>query len=150
VSPSPTSPECLRADVPRIVVAFLHPTMRRYICDLIEQGCQCWLATASPEPSALHEVVTSLHPDAIVIEASTFPQCCPDIVDTVPVEHVVVVGPYPDDAKRDAALQAGAGAWIPRDRLATELVHELRRITGQRGCPCGCQDQSSGSGVIGS
>jgi DNA-binding NarL/FixJ family response regulator len=150
VSPSTTSPEHLQADVPRIVVAVLHPTMRRYVCDLIEQGCRCWLATTSPEPSALHEVVTSLHPDAIVIEASTFPQCCPDMADTFPVDHVVVVGPYPDDAYRDAAMQAGAGAWIPRDRLATELVHELRRITGQRDCRCGCQDRISDSGPIGS
>jgi DNA-binding NarL/FixJ family response regulator len=128
--------------VPRIVVAMAHPTMRRYVCDLIEQGCRCWLATAAPESAQLREIVASLHPDAIVLESSQFPACCPDMADTFPVEHVVVIGPYPDDAYRDAALTAGAGAWISRDRLPHDLVHVLHGITGQAGCNCGCEPPS--------
>jgi DNA-binding NarL/FixJ family response regulator len=118
-----------------------HPTMRRYVCDLIERGCRCWLATTIPEPGPLHDVITNLHPDAIVLEAAQFPQCCPAIGDTFPISHIVVIGPYPDDAYRDAAYAAGAGAWIPRDRLPDELVHELHRIIGLTGCDCGCRDQ---------
>lgn len=137
-----TSTEDRAGLVPRVVVAMVHPTMRRYVCDLIEQGCRCWLATSTPDPDRLRDVVASLHPDAIVLESSRFPACCPDMADTFPIEHVVVIGPYPDVAYRDAALAAGAGAWIPRDRLTHDLIHELYRITGHGGCTCGCQDHA--------
>lgn len=138
--PPATTADEHQTDVPRIVVAMNHPTMRRYVCDLIERGCRCWLATATPDPSSLHEVIANLHPDAIVLEASRFPQCCPDIGDTFPIRHIIVIGPYPDDAYRDAAHAAGAGAWIPRDHLSADLVHEVHRITGVAGCNCGCQE----------
>ena len=125
-----------------------HPTMRRYVCDLIEQGCRCWLATSSPEPVQLGHIVATLHPDVVVLESSTFPACCSGTSDVFPVEHVVVVGPYPDDAYRDAALAAGAGAWIPRDGLSNQLIHELLRITGQTDCTCGCQDPAINDAVM--
>jgi DNA-binding NarL/FixJ family response regulator len=138
MSPTTTTDDRLDGRVPRVVVAMSHPTMRRYVCDLIEQSCRCWLATTRPNAAELRDVIASLHPDVIVLEASRFPGCCPNMADTFPVGHVVVIGPYPDDAYRDAALTAGAGAWIPRDRLPNDLISELNRISGEAGCSCGC------------
>lgn len=132
MSPFATIAEHSDARVPRIVVAVSHPTMRRYVCDLIEQGCRCWLATATNEPAQLRNRVATLHPDVIVLEASRFPDCLPDVIDSFPVGRVVVIGPYAND---DARL-AGAGAWISHDRLPTDLVPALHGIVDGSGCSC--------------
>jgi DNA-binding NarL/FixJ family response regulator len=139
VSPTTTTDDRVDALVPRVVVAMVHPTMRRYVCDLIEQGCRCWLATTPPDPAQLTSIVVDLHPDLVLLEASRFPDCWPELADVLGNAHLLVVGPVPDDAYREAALAAGACAWISRDELPSELVNELGRITEKGGCNCGCR-----------
>ena len=126
--------------VPRFVVAVRHPTMRRYLCDLIEQHCRCWLATTSPEPVALRAAMAELQPDALIVEAATLSGATRALAGTT--THVVVIGPTPDDAYRDAALDAGADAWIARDDVATALLPALEHIRCSAGCRCGCHDHT--------
>ncbi|MBI2705524.1 MAG: response regulator transcription factor [Actinobacteria bacterium] len=125
-------------EAPRIVVAVVHPTMRRYICDLIEQGCQCWIATSGPDPDELQQTVLALRPDVVVLEAAQFPASYPRIVEVVPASRIVVIGRYADEAYRDAAMAAGAGDWISRDELSSRLAPVVQRITSHAGCRCGC------------
>lgn len=120
--------------VPRVVVALSHPTMRRYVCDLVERGCRCWIATCAPEPGVLAATVLALDPDVLILEAASFPEASWEAVHDV--RRVVVIGPVHDDAYRDAALAAGADAWLCRDHLRSALATELAGIVG--GCGCGC------------
>lgn len=122
--------------VPRFLVAMRHPTARRYVCDLIEQHCRCWLATAAPGAETLRSALDDLQPDALIVEAPT--------VRDLPCEslrrtwHLIVIGPEADDAYRHQAVQAGADAWIPRDHLGTELIPALQAIPCGSACSCAC------------
>lgn len=126
-------------DVPRIVVAVAHPTMRRYLCDLIEQSCRCWLATTSSDPDELQAALGTLRPDVLVVDHALRPANGQRLQSAFPASQVLVIGPEPDPAYRAAAIGVGAGAWLSRDDLATELVPELARILATCGCGCGCE-----------
>lgn len=117
---------------PRIVVAVAHPTMRRYLCDLIEQNCRCWLATSSPEAKVLDAALANLAPDILVVDDLA---CFGDYQrwTAVPTDRVIVIGPEPDNSYRAAAMDAGVGAWVSRDQVDTELVLQLERMLASYG-----------------
>jgi DNA-binding NarL/FixJ family response regulator len=123
------------ARIPRIVVALAHPTMRRYLCDLIEQGCRCWLATTGPGSEELAETVAALCPDVVVIDTAAF-SARGDATPVLPARQMLVIGSEPDAAYRQSALRAGAGGWVGRDHVATELLPEIRRMLEGSGCEC--------------
>lgn len=112
--------------IPRIVVALSHPTMRRYVCDVIEQGCRCWLATTPPGPEELAATVAALSPDIVVLDSEAFAAPSSSNLGLLS-PHMLVIGPRPDGAYRDVALRAGARGWVSRDRVATDLLPEIRR-----------------------
>lgn len=128
-----------RQDVPRIVVAVAHPTMRRYLCDLIEQRCRCWLATTSSDPDELQAALGTLRPDVLVVDHALRPVNGARRKSAFPAAQVLVIGPEPDPAYRAAAISGGAGAWLSRDDLETELVPALARMLAEGGCGCGCE-----------
>lgn len=128
----------LRQEVPRIVVAVAHPTMRRYLCDLIEQNCRCWLATTSPRDDELIAALARLQPDLLVIDHTPGPVNGQRNRSAIPSARVLVIGPEPDPSYRAKAIDGGAGAWVSRDRLDTELVPQLARMLAECGCECGC------------
>jgi DNA-binding NarL/FixJ family response regulator len=138
VSMSATPVEHAARTVPRYLVAMSHPTTRRYVCDLIEQHCRCWIATTSPEAGPLSNALDDLYPDALIIEAATLTQAAPEIGERA--THIVVIGPQPDPAYSDLAIEAGADAWVARDRLSTELLPALEHIQCDTDCRCGCHD----------
>lgn len=119
---------------PKVLVALAHPTMRRYVCDLIEQGCQCWLATTAPAPG-LAGTIADLSPDAVVTDAAGLSALLRD-GSAISTTHVLVIGPD-DEAYRDAAIGAGAGAWVSQMTAPDALVGELDAML-QR-CTCGCR-----------
>lgn len=122
---------------PKVLVALAHPTLRRYVCDVIEQGCRCWLATTAPGPGMV-DLVAELSPDAVVTDGSGFGMLR-EKGSTIPPAHVLVLGPD-DEAYREAALRAGAGAWVDRGTAPTALVAELDGMLGR--CTCGCRPHS--------
>ncbi len=128
-----------RKDVPRIVVAVAHPTMRRYLCDLIEQSCRCWLATTSSDADELQAALGTLRPDVLVVDHALRPINVHRPQAAFPAAQVLVIGPEPDPAYRAAAIGGGAGAWLSRDDLETELVPELARLLAAGGYGCGCE-----------
>lgn len=138
MSPSAALANTHTRAIPRFLVAMGHPTTRRYVCDLVEQHCRCWIATASPEPALLAAALDDLRPDALIIEAATLNDAAAALTDQV--THIVVIGPQPDTAYRDLALEAGADAWVARDRVATDLVAVLDHIRCDPMCQCGCHD----------
>lgn len=127
-----------RQHVPHVVVAVAHPTMRRYLCDLIEQNCRCWLATTSSDADDLRAALTTLQPDVLVIDHALRPTDDDRRQSAIPAAQVLVIGPEPDPAYRAAAISGGAGAWLSRDDLETELVPEMVRLLAACGCDCGC------------
>jgi len=122
--------------VPRFLVAMRHPTARRYVCDLIEQHCRCWLATTPPKAETLRSALDDLRPDALIVEAPTVQDLPRDLPQRT--WHLIVIGPEADDAYRHQAVRAGADAWISRDHLGTELIPTLQAITCRPVCSCGC------------
>ena len=135
---TPTIPTHTLSDgPPKVLVALAHPTLRRYVCDVIEQGCRCWLATTAPGPGMV-DLVAELGPDAVVTDQSGF-SVLREQGAAIPSTHVLVLGPD-DDAYRDAAMRAGAGAWVDRGTAPAALVAELDGMLGR--CTCGCQRRS--------
>ena len=127
-----------RQEVPRIVVAVAHPTMRRYLCDLIEQSCRCWLATTSSDPDELQAALARLHPDVLVVDHALRPINGERHRPGVPMQ-TLVIGPERDPSYRATAMDRGAGAWVSRDDLDTDLVPQLARLLEHSGCGCGCE-----------
>lgn len=132
-----TTARATHPEPPKVLVALAHPTLRRYVCDLIERGCRCWVATAAPAPG-LVDIVAELGPDAVVTDGSGF-AVLRDEGSLIPTTHVLVIGPD-DEAYRDAAIRAGAGAWVDRGSTHVSLVAELDGMFER--CTCGCHPGS--------
>ena len=121
---------------PRVLVAMTHPAMLRFTRQLLERECGCWVASEAHRGAILAMAVDETSPDLVVIDAADFPACCLAALDRIPRERVIVIGPEPDHAYRDAALANGAAAWVARDEVADRLGAEMRRVLGCRHDPC--------------
>jgi DNA-binding NarL/FixJ family response regulator len=112
-----------------VLVAIRHPAMRRYTCEILERDCACSIVAELDGEEMLADALARSRPDLVLIDTGEFPRCCTPALATYPTERVIVVGPEPEGDYRTAALTRGAGAWIPRDRLAEELQREVRRLS---------------------
>lgn len=121
---------------PRVLVVMQHPAMLRFTRELLERQCGCWVATEVRTGPALAAALDRLTPDLLVIDAADFPTCCFAALAHIPRDRVIVIGPEPDVAYRDAALLNGAGGWLARDDVADHLGAEMRRVLGCRHDPC--------------
>lgn len=119
---------------PRVLVAIIHPAMRRLILELLEREHGCWEARAVD--TDLAAAIRDQAPDLVIIDSSAFPECCCQNVDGFPRDRVVVVGPEPDAAYMAAALRDGAGGWLARDDVAERLSTEMRGALGCVHGPC--------------
>lgn len=136
-SPGPTSEPCPVCDeAPTVLVAVRHPVMRRWTGELLASEHGCW-TIAQPHRGEL--LVTAIHrtrPALVLVDSIDFPACCLAALGELPPGRVIVVGPEPDHAYRDAALGNGAAGWLARDEVADKLSAEMRRVLGCRHDPC--------------
>lgn len=119
---------------PRVLVALAHPAMQRFTIELLEREHGCWVAW--PLDGDLDTALRTQRPDLVVLDASTFAACCTGGQCGYRCDRMVVIGPEPDRAYRDAALNGGAGGWVPRDSLADELSGAMRAALGCCHGPC--------------
>ena len=125
---------------PHVLVAMRHPAMLRLTRELLEREFGCWVVTEVRTGRALARALERAHPDLMVIDAGDFPSCCLAALAVIPRHRVVVIGPEPDPAYQAAALTNGAGAWLPRDRVADDLGRAMRDILGCRHDSCPTAD----------
>jgi len=121
---------------PRVLVAIRHPAMRRFTRELLARDHGCWLATAIGPAEPLRHALARWHPDLLVLDAADFPSRCRPVPDRFPTDRVIVVGPEQDRSYRAAALTAGAGGWVARDRIAEDLGAAMRCALGCHHDPC--------------
>jgi len=116
----------------RVLVAMSHPTMRALTCELLEGEGRCRVTGVVGHDQALADAIDREYPDLVVLDTAQFPGDCRQALRRFPSEQVIVIGPEPGDAYRTAALAAGAGAWVARDRIADDLIAEVWRVLGAR------------------
>jgi DNA-binding NarL/FixJ family response regulator len=119
---------------PSVLVAISHPDMRRLTLDVLTREHGCW--SAAPLQGELRDALERLAPDLAVVDAAAFPACCNESSRSYPSCRVIVVGPEPDPAYREAALRLGAGGWVARDHIADDLTSTMRVALGCPHGPC--------------
>ena len=123
---------------PCVLIAIAHPVMRRLILELLNREHDSW--TASLLDDDLSTALQALRPDLLILDSLELPRFGSDGRIGFPRKRIVVVGPEPDVAYRNAALGRGAGAWVARDELADQLGPAMRRALGQRSEPIPGED----------
>lgn len=121
---------------PRVLIGVRHAVMRRFAVELVRREHRCWVATEPEEGELLADAIRRLDPDVLVVDDGDFPACCRAAIAAFPRARVVVVGTEPDDAYEAAAFRAGAGAWVPRERVGEALGTVMREVLGCRHAPC--------------
>ncbi len=117
---------------PRVVVAIPHRAMRELIVELLNCDGDHWAVSAVDSVSELDDIASS-YPDLVIVDTADFAGCCRRLPAALALARVVVIGPEPDRAYRQAALHCGAGAWLSRERIAEELCDALRSA---HACAC--------------
>lgn len=68
--------------------------------------------------------------DLVLVDTGDFGACCEELPGQLSPERVVVIGPEPDPAYRQAALARGAGGWLCRDNVGEKLSAALHDALG--------------------
>ena len=110
---------------PRVVVVVAHRAMREFIVELLDCDRGAWAVSAVDSVPDLDGTASS-NPDLVIVDTADFATCCSELPATFGLARVVVIGPEPNDAYQQDALQRGAGAWLSRDCVAEELCDTLR------------------------
>lgn len=127
---APAAGSPLRAQLPVVLGAIRHPTMRRWSNELLAGDPERW-TVAEPEPDELLvDAIARTKPEVVVVDTVDFPACCLAALDALPPGHVVVIGPEPDPGYRSAALAQGAAAWVSREHVGEELVAAVHAALG--------------------
>ncbi len=108
---------------PHVALVVTHRTMRSLIVELLERDLGCWTVSAIRDVSEIEHVATP--PDLVIVDTADFDAVRCQLPATFALALVVVIGPEPDPAYREAAVRFGAGAWLSRDRIAEELCPAL-------------------------
>ena len=125
---------------PHVVVAVAHRAMRSLIVDLLDRDRDRdhgrWVVSAVDSVSELGDAASS-HPDLVIVDTADFAGCCCHLPPSFALDRIVVIGPEPDPAYRQAALNRGAGGWLSRECVAEELCDALcsALVCSQRGVP---------------
>lgn len=114
---------------PSVVLAIVHPALRRLILDLLERDRARWKLHAVEHRNDLPAVVTAAGPDLVVLDDQDIGWCRELAPDFAP-HRVIVIGPEPDPAYERDARRAGAGAWLCRDRVGEDLIPSMRHVLG--------------------
>lgn len=127
---APAAGSPLRAQLPVVLGAIRHPTMRRWSNELLAGDPERW-TVAEPEPDELLvDAIARTKPEVVVVDTVDFPACCLAALDALPPGHVVVIGPEPDPGYRSAALAQGAAAWVSREHVGDELATAVHAALG--------------------
>ncbi len=110
-----------RHRTPAVLVAVRHPVLRRWTTELLEGARGCWATVQSGDSELLADAIARIGPDVVVLDSLDFPACCKTALTDLGRDHVVVIGPEPDLAYRQSALDQGAGGWVSQDRIADDL-----------------------------
>ena len=114
---------------PTIAVAVEHVGLRQLIVALLARDDGTWGVCACPLVDSSW-TATANDADVAVVVTGDFPQCCADLLRVLPPDRIVVIGPEPERAYERAARSAGAGAWIPLDRIGEDLPAAIRSVLG--------------------
>ena len=110
---------------PHVVLVVAHRAMRTLIVELLRRDQGSWTVSAVDSVSEIDHTALS-HPDLVIVDTADFATVRRQLPPTFALARVVVIGPEPDPAYRQAAVHFGAGAWLSRDRIAEELCASLR------------------------
>ena len=102
--------------------------MRALIIDLLDRDGGRWTVTAVDSVAELTELAdnTTVDPVLVVVDTADFAAVRRHLPSRLATTQVVVIGPEPDPAYRQAALSAGAAGWLSREHVAEELCDALR------------------------
>lgn len=114
----------------RILVAIRHRPMRRLTRQLLQHDVPDCLVEELRTGELLVDAVARVEPAVLVVDTEDFPACCQATLASFPPRRVIVIGPEPEAAYRTNALGAGAGAWVPRERISQDLHSELGTVLG--------------------
>ncbi len=109
---------------PHVAVVVAHHTMRALIVELLRRDLGSWTVSAIDGVSEIDHVAPP-HPDLVIVDTADFDAVRRQLPATLALARVVVIGPEPDPAYREASVHFGAGAWLSRDRIAEELCPAL-------------------------
>ncbi len=115
---------------PQVLLAMTHPTMRALTSELLRRDGRCRVRTVSGRDQAIADAVDIERPDLVVLDTARFPGGCAKTLRRFPSARMIVIGPEPGGPYRAAALGAGAGAWIARERVGDDLISEVWRLLG--------------------
>ena len=118
---------------PCVLIAITHPAMRRLILEFLNREQGSWAASLLDDDLAT--ALLALRPDLVILDSADLRRFGSDGLIGFSRKRIVVVGPEPDVAYRNAALVRGAGAWVARDELADQLGPAMRRALAQRSEP---------------
>jgi DNA-binding NarL/FixJ family response regulator len=130
---------------PSILLAIRHPVMRRWTAELLASEHGCWTVAQPRRGEMLAATIDRTRPALVIVDSVDFPACCRAALGALPRDRVIVVGPEPDLAYRNAALANGAGGWLSRENVGDELSSAMRRVLGCRHDPC--PPSSTGAGL---
>lgn len=114
---------------PSVVLAIVHPALRRLILDLLGRDRARWQVHAVTDRRDLPAIVTAADPDLVVLDDEDL-GWCQELPSVFAPQRVIVIGPEPDPAYELAAKGAGAGAWLCRDRVGEDLIPSMRSVLG--------------------
>lgn len=126
--PREPCPVCDRS--PTVLVAIRHPVMRRWTGELLASEHGCWTVSNPGSGEMLADAIKRIQPTLVIVDSIDFPACCRAALRTLPPEHVIVIGPEPDEVYRARALALGAGGWVCRDHVGDELGATMRAALG--------------------
>ena len=118
-----------------VAIAIAHSAMHRLVVDLLDRDHGRWVVSAVDDVSDLGGA-DSAHPDLVIVDTAVFAGCCCRLPASFPLGRVIVIGPEPDPAYRQAALRCGAGAWLSRECVAEELCDALCSAAVRPPVPC--------------
>ena len=108
-----------------VVLVVAHSAMRALIIDLLDRDGGRWTVTAVDSVAELADN-TTVGPVLVVVDTADFAAVRRHLPSRLATTQVVVIGPEPDPAYRQAALSAGAAGWLSREHVAEELCDALR------------------------
>lgn len=98
--------------------------MRGLIVDLLKRDGGRWVVSAIDSVSKLSDI-SPLCPDLVVVDIADFAAVHQQLAAHFAIDRVVVIGPEPDPAYRQAAMSRGTGAWLSRERVGEDLCDAL-------------------------
>lgn len=115
-----------------VLIAIRHRPMRRLTRQVLQHEVPGCTVEEQGDQELLVDAARRVRPTVLVVDTSDFPACCEVTLASFPPERVIVISPEPEAAYRAAALNGGAGASLPRDRISDDLRRALRTVLGCR------------------